>query len=234
VRGRFLIVNADDFGQSSGVNRGIVQAFERGILTSASLMVRQPMAAQAADYARTHPDLGVGLHLDLGEWRWRHGKWVAVYEVIDLSDEKAIADQLIRQLDSFFRLVGRLPTHIDSHQHRHLQEPVATIVRETARLFGLPVRKMTIPFCGTFYGQDGMGNSQPDWIRVPALIEILSSLDTEVTEMSCHPAAAKDLDTMYAAERLVELATLCDPRVREAVDKLAITLISFAQTPDAK
>jgi hypothetical protein len=45
---RYLIVNADDFGQSPGVNRGIIQGFDQGIVTSASLMVRWPAAAPAA------------------------------------------------------------------------------------------------------------------------------------------------------------------------------------------
>ena len=61
---RYLIVNADDFGQSDGVNRGIVRAHEGGIVTSASLMVRWPAAEEAAACARTHLRLSVGLHLD--------------------------------------------------------------------------------------------------------------------------------------------------------------------------
>ena len=56
-----LIVNADDFGQSPGVNRGIIEAHEHGIVTSASLMVRWPAAASAAAYAREHARLGLGL-----------------------------------------------------------------------------------------------------------------------------------------------------------------------------
>lgn len=48
-----MIVNADDFGLSPGVNRGIIQAHEHGIVTSASLMVRRAAAYQAAQYART-------------------------------------------------------------------------------------------------------------------------------------------------------------------------------------
>ena len=51
-----LIVNADDFGLSEGVNRGIIEAHERGIVTSASLMVLRPAAASAADYSREDPD----------------------------------------------------------------------------------------------------------------------------------------------------------------------------------
>ncbi|PYS69828.1 MAG: hypothetical protein DMF73_14065 [Acidobacteria bacterium] len=56
---RYLIVNADDFGQSPGINRGVIEAHENGIVTSASLMVRWPAAAEAAQYARGHPDLSV-------------------------------------------------------------------------------------------------------------------------------------------------------------------------------
>jgi len=52
---RRLIVNADDFGQSPGINRGIMEAHERGIVTSVSLMVRWPAAVEAAAYARRLP-----------------------------------------------------------------------------------------------------------------------------------------------------------------------------------
>ena len=52
---KYLIVNGDDFGASHGINRGIVEACRNGILTSASLMVRESAAAEAADYARQHP-----------------------------------------------------------------------------------------------------------------------------------------------------------------------------------
>ena len=55
--GRLLIVNADDFGQTAGVNRGVIEAHDRGIVTSASLMVRWPAAAEAASFARARPAL---------------------------------------------------------------------------------------------------------------------------------------------------------------------------------
>ncbi|HEU4340947.1 MAG TPA: ChbG/HpnK family deacetylase, partial [Candidatus Binatia bacterium] len=60
---KYLIVNADDFGQSHGINRGIITAYGDGIVTSASLMVRWPAAADAAAYARKQPGLSVGLHI---------------------------------------------------------------------------------------------------------------------------------------------------------------------------
>ena len=87
----FLIVNADDFGLSPGVNRGIVEAHELGIVTSASLMVRWPCAAEAAVLAATHPRLSIGLHVDLCEWAYKEEAWVAAYTVVPVNDGAAVA-----------------------------------------------------------------------------------------------------------------------------------------------
>src|SRR6266850_4277832 len=95
---RYLIVNADDFGQSPGVNRGIVTAHEQGIVTSASLMVRWPAAAEAAAYGRTHAGLSVGLHVDLSEWVYRDETWVPLYQVVPLDNRAAVAEEVSRQL----------------------------------------------------------------------------------------------------------------------------------------
>jgi predicted glycoside hydrolase/deacetylase ChbG (UPF0249 family) len=59
---RYLVVNADDFGSCSGVNRGIAEAHARGIVTSTSLMVGRPASEEAALVARAFPALSVGLH----------------------------------------------------------------------------------------------------------------------------------------------------------------------------
>jgi len=74
-------VNADDFGQSLGINRGIIKTYERGVVTGASLMVRWPAAEEAGSYPRSHPDLGVGLHVDLRELAYHDGRWQQPYEV---------------------------------------------------------------------------------------------------------------------------------------------------------
>lgn len=62
---RRLIVNADDFGRSSAINQAVRLAHQRGILTTASLMVNEPACPEAVDVARQIPSLGVGLHLTL-------------------------------------------------------------------------------------------------------------------------------------------------------------------------
>ncbi len=58
---KYLIVNGDDLGASRGVNRGIIEAHQRGILTSTSLMVNAARSEEAAEFGRTAVELSVGL-----------------------------------------------------------------------------------------------------------------------------------------------------------------------------
>lgn len=227
---RYLIVNADDFGQSPGVNRGAAEAYERGIVTSASLMVRWPAASEAAAYAREHPGLGLGLHVDLGEWAHCEGTWIPRYEVVPLNDATAARDELAQQLAAFRRLMDRDPTHIDSHQHVHREEPVRSALIRVARELKVPLRDCgpEIRYDGGFYGQTATGTPMPDGITVDALIGILTRLPAGVTELGCHPGDGHDLDSTYRSERAREVSALCDPRVRAAIAALGITLCSFA------
>jgi len=226
---RYLIVNGDDFGQSAGVNQGIIVAHERGILTSASLMVRWPQSSNAAEYGRSHPELSVGLHVDLGEFAFRDGRWVPQYYVVDQGDATAVQREIAGQLAEFRRLMRMDPTHIDSHQHAHRSEPARSIVANIARTVGVPVRDSDprIRYCGQFYGQSSEGTPWPTGITVDALIEILGELEPGFTELGCHPAIEADLDTMYREERMRELTALCSPRVRAAIDEMGIVLCPF-------
>jgi predicted glycoside hydrolase/deacetylase ChbG (UPF0249 family) len=226
---RYLIVNADDFGQSHGINRGIIEAYEHGIVTSASLMTRWPATAAAAEYAGAQPQLSVGLHFDLGEWLYRAGEWVALYNVAPLDNEQAITEEISAQLASFRRLLGKDPTHIDSHQHIHLREPVRSVLMEVAHSLQVPLRHLstTVHYCGEFYGQTAEGFSLPDSIAIQSLLDILGALPEGLTELTCHPGAESDLETMYGSERVEELRVLCDPQVRATIAALGIELRSF-------
>jgi predicted glycoside hydrolase/deacetylase ChbG (UPF0249 family) len=227
---RWLVVNADDFGQSPGVNRGVARAHEGGIVTSATLMVRWPAAEEAAAYARTNPALSVGLHLDLGEWEYADGEWRARYEVVDDEDGDAVEAEVGRQLGAFRRMLGRDATHLDSHQHVHRQEPVRSALRRAGDRLGVPVRHQHphVRYRGDFYGQDARGWPVPDAITVDALVGVLENLPEGVTELGCHPGEVDGLDSTYRTERETEVATLCDPRVSAAVRRLGIHLCSFA------
>jgi chitin disaccharide deacetylase len=227
---RLVIVNADDFGLSEGVNAGIIEAHERGIVTSASLMVRWPAARSAAAYARTHPDLSLGLHMDVGEWSYGEGGWVPLYEVVAADDERAVCGEIQRQLAAFREIVGRDPTHLDSHQHVHLEQPVRGIGLQLAGQLGVPLRGCTphIQYCGDFYGQTSHGEPFPMGVTVEGFIGILLSLGPGITELGCHPGRDLHLATMYRQEREREVDVLCDPRLRETLRGHEIGLCSFA------
>jgi predicted glycoside hydrolase/deacetylase ChbG (UPF0249 family) len=227
---RRLVINADDFGQSRGVNRGIVEAHERGIVTSASLMVRWPAAVEAAAYARARPSLSVGLHVDLGEWASREGAWRSLYTVAPLDDAAAVRGEIVRQALRFRELMGRIPTHLDSHQHVHRREPTRSALAALACDLDVPLREVDarVRYSGAFYGQTAEGEPWPDAITTAALIQTLEALPPGLSELGCHPGYADDLDTMYRAERAREVAALCDPRVRQALARLEIQLTSFA------
>jgi chitin disaccharide deacetylase len=226
---RELIVNADDFGRSPGINRGVAAAHERGIVTSASLMVRWPAARAAAAYAREHPELGVGLHVDLGEWVIRDGAWTSSYVVVALCESSRVETEVERQLGLFRKLVGHDPTHLDSHQHVHDEEPVRSVLERISLRLGVPLRSVSegVRYCGGLYGQTAHGEPLPDRITPDALVRILRSVRPGVTELGCHPGFGDDAASPYARERELEVATLCDPRVREAVASCGIVLRSF-------
>ena len=227
---RRLVVNADDFGLSPAVNAGILRAHSQGIVTTASLMVRAPAAEQAVAAALAHPRLALGLHLDLGEWIRREGGWAAAYEVVDMSDPAAVAAELERQLGRFRSLTGGDPSHLDSHQHVHREEPVRSILGVRAKELRIPLRHHgRVRYCGAFYGHDGDGGPLPDAIAPERLVRLVAGLPAGATELCCHPAAAPEPATGYGAERVRELESLCDERVRAAVVRAEVRLCTFRE-----
>lgn len=231
-----MIVNADDFGQSHAINRGIIEAFECGIVTSASLMVRWPAARDAAHFGRRHPELSLGMHVDLGEWIYRDEDWVALYEVVAADDAAAVEREVSRQLTTFVALAGRTPTHLDSHQHVHRSEPMRSLLLKIAHRLQVPLRHYTpaVTYCGDFYGQDGKGSPYPEGISVDRLVAVIERLAPGLTELGCHPGRGVAQTMAYNSERTQEVATLCDPRVRQALADAAIQLCSFHDVLDRR
>jgi chitin disaccharide deacetylase len=229
MAGRRLIVNADDLGLSAGVNAGIAEAHERGIVTSASLMVRQPAAREAATYAERHPSLAVGLHIDIGQWDFESGEWRVAYQRCSPEDEAAVEMECRAQLEAFRTLLDRDPTHLDSHQHTHVTEPVASVAEALAAELGVPLRARGIRYEGGFYGQSGKGEPWPQGITVEHLIELIESLPDGWTELGCHPGRGVGAESSYGPERERELHTLCDPRIRAAIRDQGVELRSFAE-----
>src|SRR5882724_1229129 len=175
---KYLIVNGDDFGASYGINRGILEAHQHGILTSASLLVNSRWSSDAAALSRTVPEMSVGLHVHLPG------------NVGDcLSDmKKGLAKELRSQYYQFLELMDKSPTHLDSHSdaHRH-PEALAQFLR-FADEYDLPLREYSSVRClSKFCGQWG-GLPHPDQISEENLTRILETdVEEGVNELRCHP-----------------------------------------------
>ncbi len=219
-----LIVNADDFGASEGINRGIIEAHREGIVTSTSLMVTGAAARAAVDLAGEHPELAIGLHWDLdGE---------QAEPELDLSDTTVVRGELARQLRVFHELMGREPTHVDSHHHIHRRAEIGLIARELVDPLGVPLREDgRATFIGGFYAQRERLVTDLHHVSPEFLIWILrNEVGEGWTELSCHPGyVSEDFNSVYLTEREVELQTLKDPSVRQELDTLGIRLASYAE-----
>lgn len=130
-----LIINADDFGLTDGVNRGIIDCHKAGTVTSTTLMVNGEEAAAAAALAADNPGLGVGLHINLtsgpptlppervASLVGRDGCFPgAVKMIARLStatvDRGELDAEVSAQIEAC-RALGVEPTHVDSHHHMH-------------------------------------------------------------------------------------------------------------------
>jgi predicted glycoside hydrolase/deacetylase ChbG (UPF0249 family) len=218
---RLLVVNGDDFGLSAGVNEGIIEAHVQGVLTSTSLMVLAPAADEAAQAAIDHPELSVGLHfVEDGS--------------VDLDDADQARAAFERQLDRFRELLGRDPTHVDSHHHVHAEPDRMPIFRAIVGPLGIPLRKDgRVAYIGGFWAQWEPGVTNLYYVRRPFLRHLV---DTEVgegfAELACHPARITgDFSSSYLSERAVELATLTEPGLREELEDSGVTLVSYHDWP---
>jgi hopanoid biosynthesis associated protein HpnK len=149
-----LIVNADDFGLTAAVNRGIVAAHRDGIVTSTSLLATGAAFDDAVRLARATPTLAIGVHLALTGQR----PLVPPERVRSLVDGDGkfpgdvfrLAARLLRhglvpselefELDAQIRRVresGLTISHLDGHQHVHVLPGVAPIVAALARAHGI-------------------------------------------------------------------------------------------------
>ena len=203
-------MNADDLGMSDGVNRGIREAHETGIVTSTSLMVDRPAAKAGVELVRGSR-LSVGLHA-----------------VLDGVAPDEAARELERQRARFVELVGAPPTHVDSHHHVHRGPALLPAFAAFAERHALLLRDHSpARHCGLFYGRWD-DESHPKQVSAKSLLGILDQIGDGVTEIGCHPGYAVGLTSAYLTEREAELDTLTDPRVRDEIEALAIRLATYA------
>jgi predicted glycoside hydrolase/deacetylase ChbG (UPF0249 family) len=220
---KFVIFNADDFGYSQGINRGIAVAHERGVVSSASLVVNGRAVDEAAALAQRYPRLAVGLHVNFTN---------EAESLFDLESRELCRRELRAQYDRFLALMGTKPTHIDSHQHVHRHHMRRLLFEELAAEAGVPMRDgAPVTFKGGFYGQWEYGVFDPTKVSLEALVNILAhEIPEGICEVSCHPGYYDPaLTAVYHKDREHELRTLTDPRLPRLIAELGIRLISYRE-----
>ena len=242
-----VIFNADDFGASIGVNLGIIDAHQYGVLTSTTLLINMPHTEHAIALAKNHPNLGIGLHLNLtlgqpvtknvpsltdADGNFYHPTSIEFKEMVINQDE--LEAEWRGQIEQFIQLAGRIPTHLDSHHHVHMDINRIPVIQKLAKEFGIPVRqthKKSVAkiqtdfeqchFYGGFFGEN---------LKIADIINPLKNLDDTI-EFMCHPAYLDqhtyDMSS-YRLPRINEQALLCDLAVKAFIENNNIQLINYS------
>ncbi len=170
-----LIINADDFGLHSLINKGIIKGHSEGIITSTSLMPSAPYFDEAVQLAKANPSLGVGIHLTLvggvkpactsgvNSLLTAGGVFAEDYTVFAKKwyTGSIKKNELVKELETQIEKVliaGIKPTHIDSHQHMHVLPGIAGIVVRLCEKYG--IKKIRMPGENIFWSggfEAGMG-----------------------------------------------------------------------------
>ena len=131
-----MIVNADDFGFSEAVNHGILKAMQEGIVTSTSIMANMPGFAHAVQLYHEHPDMAVGVHLNLTCYRpllSTHQTLVTETGYFHKQDDVAgyseteMYEELKAQIDCVLAHGIRID-HLDSHHHIHTPQKLQKVM----------------------------------------------------------------------------------------------------------
>ena len=272
-----LIINADDFGQTLGISRGIATAFNHGVVTSTSLMVNSVHTKEAVHLLKSRQiGIPIGLHFNLtfgkpvcnplripslvngsGEFpaTFKYDELVQgptidiagqVNHVLDGFQKRAryedVRRELVAQFEVFTRIVGHLPSHLDSHHHIHQIPMVLDVIKELAFDKRLRVRQISdtmradlqkhqIPttdaFIDTFWGEKDLN------LAKERFIDAVKRIKRSITEWVCHPGYT-DLElnrtSLYSWQRDVELKLLCSKDVIDCIAQRGIILDSDSKS----
>ncbi|HYE76027.1 MAG TPA: ChbG/HpnK family deacetylase, partial [Blastocatellia bacterium] len=156
-----LIVNADDFGITTGVNRAIIEGHQHGIITSTTLMVNMPGFNEAVQLAKANPKLGVGLHFNITQGQPIASKEkirsllnskleftgtstaLAQRSILGRLKSAEIEIELRAQIEKALA-AGIKPTHLDSHKHAHALPQVFEVLARVLPEYGIGAVRMML------------------------------------------------------------------------------------------
>lgn len=233
-----LIVNADDFGMTSGVSRAIVEAHQKGIVTSTTILANcdDKVLEEAVELSKQNPNLGIGAHLvltmrapilkDQPDLIDNMGNFRFNYDDMDEIDPELVYLEWKAQLDRLsqhFKL-----THIDSHHHVHMHKTLQPIARRLSKEYKLPLRSEKDNF--PFGIKVALG-----FYKENATIDYLKNVMSEekgLLEIMVHPGYADDTFlqeiSSYSNERQNELEILCSDEIKEFIESEDIELVNYA------
>jgi chitin disaccharide deacetylase len=245
-----LIVNGDDLGRSAAINRGVLEGHRRGILTSASLSVNFPAAAEVPALAQDVPGLGVGLHLTftgappvlaperIPTFADFQGRLPDTPEGLANVRPDELLLEARAQLRRFRELMGRDPTHLDTRQHAYRRSAVFETVLTLAWETGLPVRnasrdvherlrreglRCTDQVTVEFHG---------DGATLDALVTLLGGLPLGTTELMVRPSLGEEVaagEAPAAMTRGGALDALTHREARQILQAAGVRLIHFGE-----
>ncbi|NHC41444.1 chitin disaccharide deacetylase [Bacillus sp. MM2020_1] len=228
-----LIVNADDFGFSQGVNHGIIDSFLYGIVNSTTMMMTMAGTNHAIQLAKRYPKLRVGIHLVLTCGKPLvdnvpslvddngYFKSLSTFNPKGLSLEE-LEREWTAQIERFIH-AGLTPTHMDSHHHVHTLNELNPVIKNLSAKFRLPIRKNGFNSIDgvdsfsdvslfDFYGE----GVNPDYFT--KLKERIQ--DGMTVEVMCHPAYIDNNllhGSTYTFQRLTELEILTSVNLPENI-----------------
>jgi len=258
---KFLILNADDMGMSTGVTDGILRACEEGLATDISMIQTMPDSRRAAGIAR-EKELNVGVHIDLTCQR-NVGQPLLGDEVRSLTDEAGLflssgkfrermlsgkidigeaEREIRRQVDQAIEW-GLDLTHIDSNEGVHNYYPeILKVVLAIAREHDLPVRWPDPVHMDWLRAEGILTTDDLNYtfygveagVKKRTFLRFLDELRPGVTEFIFHPAVGdEDTRSLTAWEkREAEMKLLIDPEVAAEIKERGIQPISFREIRD--
>lgn len=238
-----MIINADDFGYSEGINYGILDAYKNGVLTSTTLMMNMKGTNHAVKLAKENPKLGIGLHFNISLGKPltngkslvdETGNLIKPSQILDKNNYiyEEILAELEAQLKLFIELLERTPTHFDSHL---FSSDVIPLMRkasiEMSKKYNIPLRN---------YNLKGFNHVEflchRSFESKPGLEYVIENfkeiIKNDIVEIMSHPGYI-DLEvyknSSYCIERVKELEVLTGEVLKVLINENNVKLINYTE-----